>query len=414
MPIAPLRKKYIGEVLLTKGVITREQLKAALDEQQKTRERLGTILLRLGFIREKDLLEALSFQLGIALVYLKETKVDETLLKLIPERMARKFSCIPVSRKGDLLILAMADPANVVAMDEIESNTGLKVSPLLALEKDITEGIDKYYKGLAIMKDLPEEAVEEITASDIEKGEEGEFEAEDAPVIKYVNSLLFEAVTKNASDIHIEPQEDGVSLRLRLDGNLQDFPNPPRRLFSAIISRIKIMANLDIAEKRIPQDGKTKVKVGDKKIDIRVSTLRTIYGEKIVMRILDRSSVSLDLSDLGFSEPDAFSYKEALEKPYGMILVTGPTGSGKTTTLYAGLNYINRPDVNIVTVEDPVEYELRKVNQVQVRSDIGLGFAKMLRTIVRQDPDIIMVGEIRDRETAEIAIQAALTGHLVL
>src|SRR3989339_242542 len=249
MPIAPLRKKYIGEVLLTKGVITREQLKAALDEQQKTRERLGTILLRLGFIREKDLLEALSFQLGIALVYLKETKVDETLLKLIPERMARKFSCIPVSRKGDLLILAMADPANVVAMDEIESNTGLKVSPLLALEKDITEGIDKYYKGLAIMKDLPEEAVEEITASDIEKGEEGEFEAEDAPVIKYVNSLLFEAVTKNASDIHIEPQEDGVSLRLRLDGNLQDFPNPPRRLFSAIISRIKIMANLDIAEK---------------------------------------------------------------------------------------------------------------------------------------------------------------------
>lgn len=416
MPIAPLKKKYLGEVLLKDGLITKEQLGNALTEQQESKEKLGAILLKRGFITEDDLLRALAVCYGLTLVKTADVTVEEDVLKIIPEKMARRFTILPISKSDSSLKVAMADPSNVAAIDEIEKTTNLKLSVLLASEKDILESIERYYTGgFTGIKDLAENVVEELpTETDAQFSESDQADADAAPIIKYVNSVLYEAVTKGASDIHLEPEENNVSLRMRLDGKLKEFPPPPAKFFSAIVSRIKIIANLDIAERRLPQDGKCKVKVSDKKIDVRVSTLPTVYGEKVVMRVLDRRSVSLDLDLLGFLPADAEKFTESLNKPYGMILVTGPTGSGKTTTLYTGLNMINTPDRNIVTAEDPVEYELRKVNQVQVRPNIGLTFASVLRSVLRQDPDVIMVGEIRDKETAEIAIQSALTGHLVL
>jgi type IV pilus assembly protein PilB len=416
MTIAPLRKKYLGEILLTENLITREQLRQALAEQQETKERLGAILLKHGFVSEPKLLSALSVSYGLPLVKLSDITVDNEALKLIPEKMARKFSVVPLEKKGDVLQIAMVDPSNVVAVDEIEKETNLKLSIVLSSEQEIKEKIQSCYAGGFIgASELAEGTVEELNREDLEGLSKEDLEAADAaPVIKYVNALLFEAVNKRASDIHIEPGEKGVFLRMRFDGSLRECPPPPQKYFSAIISRVKIMANLDIGERRLPQDGKCKIKVGDKKIDVRVSTLPTLYGEKVVMRVLDRTSLSLSLDDIGFSDTDAARFKEALMMPYGMVLVTGPTGSGKTTTLYTGLHFINTPDKNIVTAEDPVEYELEGINQVQVKPAIGLTFANILRSVLRQDPDIIMVGEIRDKETAEIAIQAALTGHLVL
>lgn len=416
MGIAPLRKKYLGEILIANGLITKEQLREALAEQHETKEKLGVILIRHKYVNEEDILKALAFGYGLSLIKLSQAEIEKEVLEIIPEKMARKFIVIPVSKKGETLTIAMADPSNVVTIDEIETSTNLKLSVMLASEKDILSSIEKYYSGtFATINELPEKAVEEITSTLDENISEDDMEAaEAAPIIKYVNSLLYEAVTKKASDIHIEPQENSVCLRIRIDGKLTEIPPPSRKYMSAIVSRIKIISNLDIAERRLPQDGKCKMKVGDKKIDVRVSTLPTIYGEKVVMRVLDRSSVTLNFDDLGFPLIEAEKYKDSLNRPYGMILVTGPTGSGKTTTLYTGLNYINVPDRNIITVEDPVEYELNKINQVQVKSQIGLTFAHILRTVLRQDPDVIMVGEIRDKETAEIAIQSALTGHLVL
>lgn len=416
MPIAPLKKKYLGEVLLKDGLITKEQLGHALTEQQESKEKLGAILLKRGFITEDDLLRALAVCYGLTLVKTTDITVEEDVLKIIPEKMARRFTILPISKSENSLKVAMADPSNVAAIDEIEKTTNLKLSVLLSSEKDILESIERYYSGaFGGMKDLAEDVVEELpTEVDAQFSGDEAADADAAPIIKYVNSVLYEAVTKGASDIHLEPEENGVSLRMRLDGKLREFPPPPAKFFSAIVSRIKIIANLDIAERRLPQDGKCKVKISDKKIDVRVSTLPAVYGEKVVMRVLDRRSVSLDLDSLGFLPADAEKFTESLNKPYGMILVTGPTGSGKTTTLYTGLNLINTPDRNIVTAEDPVEYELKKINQVQVRPNIGLSFANVLRAVLRQDPDVIMVGEIRDKETAEIAIQSALTGHLVL
>ncbi|MFW6134398.1 MAG: GspE/PulE family protein [Elusimicrobiota bacterium] len=412
MPIEPLRKKYIGEILLNQGVITEEQLERALNEQKNTNEKLGQILLRYGYVDDTDILKALAFQFGLPYRRLKGMKIDDELRKIIPESMARKLDIVPVSKEDMTLTVAMSNPADLIIIDEIESKTDLKISVVLASKEDIEKTIDSYYGGFAGVKDLPDDMVEEVKEE--EELPEGEYEAEDAPIVKYVNSIFVEAVNKGASDIHIEPLESSVSLRMRIDGKLKKFPAPPKKSLSAIVSRIKIMANLNIAEKRVPQDGKCKIKIKGRKIDIRVSTLPTIYGEKVVMRILDKSSVSLIIDDLGFTSKDAQAYKKSLSSPYGMILVTGPTGSGKTTTLYAGLNFINQPQRNLVTAEDPVEYELDYVNQVQVKPIIDLTFANILRSVLRQDPDVIMVGEIRDKETAEIAVQSALTGHLVM
>jgi type IV pilus assembly protein PilB len=417
MAIAPLRKKYLGEILLTSGFITREQLRLALVEQQETHEKLGAILLKHKHITEDDLFKSLATCYGLQPILLADIQIETSLLSLIPEKMARKFGVIPVEKQGEGLKIAMSDPSNVVAIDEIENTIHMKLTVVLAHEADIKQAIDRHYAGGFTGTGQSDVNMDEVftEADEDDALAKEETDAVDAaPVIKYVNALLIEAVTKKASDIHIEPEEKGVSLRMRLDGSLRDFPSPPLKFFSAIISRIKIIANLDIAERRLPQDGKCKLKVGNKKIDVRVSTLPTIYGEKIVMRVLDRGNLSLDLADMGLAPQDLVKLTESLERPYGMILVTGPTGSGKTTTLYTGLNFINKPDVNIITVEDPVEYELKKINQVQVRPTIGLTFASVLRSVLRQDPDIIMIGEIRDKETAEIAIQAALTGHLVL
>ncbi|MBN1822756.1 MAG: Flp pilus assembly complex ATPase component TadA [Endomicrobiales bacterium] len=416
MAIAPLRKKYIGEILLENNFITKEQLKEALSEQQKTKEKIGTILIKRGYIKEEDLMKCLAISFRIPYVRLVDLKVDDAVLKLVPEKMARRFMALPVAKREGAVQIAMADPSNVNAIDEIEAETKLKVSVSLSSEKELKEAIERHYAGgLMDVKDLPDQAVGEIKTDELEELSKDDYEAADAaPIIKYVNALLYEAVTKSASDIHLEPEENGVALRMRLDGELRESPPPPKKFFNAIVSRIKIIANLDIAERRLPQDGKCKMKIGDKKVDVRVSTLPTIYGEKVVLRVLDRTTVSLQLDDLGFSKEDAEKFREALQRPHGMILVTGPTGSGKTTTLYTGLSFINTPEKNIVTVEDPVEYELKKINQVQVKPQIGLSFAHVLRSVLRQDPDVIMVGEIRDKETAEIAVQAALTGHLVL
>ncbi len=414
MAIAPLRKKYLGEILLANNHITKEQLKQVLLEQQSTKENIGTLLLKHGFVTEENLLKSLAESFRIPLMKLNELKIDENLLKIIPEKTARRFLLVPISKNDNTLKVAMADPSNMAAIDDVEAETRLKVSVVLSSEKEIRESIEKLYAGGFInANEAAGDAVSEIKESEEISGNDVEA-ADVAPVIKYVNALLYEAVTKGASDIHIEPEENGVSLRMRLDGRLKESTSPPRKFYSAIVSRIKIMANLDISERRLPQDGKCKIKISDKKIDVRVSTLPTLYGEKVVMRVLDRTNISLTINDLGYSPGDSEKFKEALQKPYGMILVTGPTGSGKTTTLYTGLNFINTPDKNIVTAEDPVEYELKGVNQVQVKPTIGLTFAGVLRSVLRQDPDIIMVGEIRDKETAEIAIQAALTGHLVL
>jgi len=415
MAIAPLRKKYLGEILLENKFITKEQLKEVLGEQQATREKLGTILLKRGLVSNDNLLIALADSYRIPLMRLHDLKVDESLLKVLSEKTARKYLVMPVSKSENTLKVAMADPSNMAAIDDIESETKLKASVVLAAENEIRESIERCYSGggLVDINDISGNAVTEIRETEEISGDDVEA-ADAAPVIKYVNSLLFEAVIKGASDIHIEPGETGVSLRMRLDGRLKESVPPPRKFYSAIVSRIKIIASLDIAERRLPQDGKCKLKLNDRKIDVRVSTLPTLYGEKVVLRVLDRTNVSLNLDGLGYSKADSDKFKEVLVKPYGMILVTGPTGSGKTTTLYTGLSFINTPDKNIVTVEDPVEIELKGINQVQVRPAIGLTFAHVLRSVLRQDPDIIMVGEIRDKETAEIAIQAALTGHLVL
>jgi type IV pilus assembly protein PilB len=415
MSIAPLRKKYLGEILLEKNLINKEQLKEALDEQRTTKEKLGAILLKRNLISDENLLKALAESFRIPLMRLHDLKVDEMLLKILSEKTARKHLVMPISKTDSSIKIAMADPLNMAAIDDIETETKLKVSIVLASDKDVRESIERCYSGggLSESQDAHDAALTQINEADDVSGNDAEA-ADAAPVVKYVNALLYEAVSKGASDIHIEPGEFGVTLRMRLDGSLKESQPPPQKFYNAIISRIKIIASLDIAERRLPQDGKCKLKLNDRKIDVRVSTLPTLYGEKVVLRVLDRTSVSLTLDGLGYNKTDGDNFREVLEKPYGMILVTGPTGSGKTTTLYTGLSYINTPDRNIITVEDPVEIELKGINQVHVRANIGLTFASVLRSILRQDPDVIMVGEIRDKETAEISIQAALTGHLVL
>lgn len=416
------RTDRLGELLIREKLITADQLKKAIEEQRTSGGRLGYNLAKLGYINEKDLTSFLSKQYGIPAVDLATTEIDHEVIKLISEDVANKYQVIPISRTGSTLVIAMADPSNIFAIDDIKFLTGYNVESVIASEAAIKAAIDKHYAiaeeemelgdvltefDESEMEILHEE--EEVDVSDLKKG------AEDAPVVKLVNLILTDAIKKGASDIHVEPYEKSFRVRYRVDGVLSEVMKPPLKLKNAIVSRIKIMSSLDIAERRLPQDGRIKLKLGkEKEMDYRVSVLPTLFGEKVVMRLLDKSNLQLDMTKLGFEEKALKDFKDAIEKPWGMILVTGPTGSGKTTTLYSALSELNKVTDNISTAEDPVEFNLMGINQVQMHEAIGLNFASALRSFLRQDPDIIMVGEIRDFETAEIAVKAALTGHLVL
>lgn len=415
MPLPQQKRKMLGEMLIAEGLLSKEQLERALTEQKQHGGRIGSILKGLGFVTEEDIIKVLGKQLGIQHVVLANVIIDPDLLKVIPETLARRYQVMPISKRDKALTVAMVDPLNVFAIDDIRRLAGLDIHPVVSTEGDLLKAIDRFYSSKTTMEEAARDmdmegygqTIEE-QVTDIEKI------ADDTPVIKLVNTMIMQAVRDGASDIHIEPDQDLLRIRYRVDGMLHEVMSIPKHLHAGVISRIKIMADLDISEKRVPQDGRIQMRIGEKDIDLRLSTLPTIFGEKIVMRLLDKSSIKLGLGEIGFS-PDTFKkFSGMIRRPYGLILVTGPTGSGKTTTLYAALNSINSIDKNIITIEDPVEYQLKVVNQVQVYPKVGVTFANGLRSILRQDPDVIMVGEIRDTETATIAIQAALTGHLVL
>ncbi len=404
------QKKRLGDILIERGLITEETLKKALTAQEKTGEKLGELLLKMGLIKEEDLYSALSEIYNVPYVNLEEIVIDSDVVKLIPEHICRRYKIIPIKLNGDKILLAMSNPVNIYALDDVRIITGRDVEPVLASEGQINQALDRIY---TIQKGLEE------TLLDIAPGEEEtettvEVLEDEAPVVRLVNLTITQAVQEGASDIHIEPTENEVKVRFRVDGVLYDVMSPPKKIFPTLVARIKILANMDIAERRLPQDGRFRVTSQGKIIDFRVSSLPTIHGEKIVLRLLDRSAPLIGLEKLGFTEDVLRNFEWLIQRPYGMILVTGPTGSGKTTTLYSALAKINTPEKNIITVEDPVEYQFNRINQVQVNAKIGLTFANGLRSILRQDPDIIMIGEIRDKETAEIAVQSALTGHLVL
>jgi len=409
----------LGEMLVKSKLITEEQLKKALSQQSTGGGRLGSNLVKLGYISEEDITSFLSKQFGVPSINLAHFEIDASVIKLVPAETAQKHMVIPINRKGNALTVAMADPSNVFAIDDIRFLCGFKVEPVVAAESSIRNAINKHYDSAGavqeIMKNFEDPGVaavsdveESIDSSDLQKA------TEDAPVVKLVNLLLSDAIKKGASDIHVEPYEKSFRVRFRIDGVLYDVMQPPMKLKAAITSRLKIMAQLDIAERRLPQDGRIKIRMGAKEVDFRVSTLPTLFGEKVVLRLLDKSNLQLDMTYLGFDPQALQIFEKNILAPYGMVLVTGPTGSGKTTTLYSALHRLNTTETNIMTAEDPVEFNLPGVNQVQMKPEIGLNFAAALRSFLRQDPDIIMVGEIRDYETAEIAIKAALTGHLVL
>ncbi len=417
-----MQASRLGELLVRNNLITKEQLTKALEEQKESggQLRLGSILIKNGLIEEQDLTSFLSKQYGVPSINLAEFEVDPAVIKIIPVEISQKYQIIPVNRAGSTLIIAMSDPSNIFAIDDIKFMTGYNVEVVVSSETAIKTSIDKYYDQSAsladVMSDLESmedvEVIgdeEEVDVSSLERA------TEDAPVVKLVNLILTDAIKKKASDIHIEPYERSFRVRYRIDGVLYEVMKPPMKLKNAITSRLKIMSELDIAERRLPQDGRIKIKLGGgKDMDYRVSVLPTLFGEKVVLRLLDKSSLQLDMTKLGY-EPDALeNFKREIHKPFGMVLVTGPTGSGKTVSLYSALSELNKSTENISTAEDPVEFNFAGINQVQMHEDIGLNFAAALRSFLRQDPDIIMIGEIRDFETAEIAVKAALTGHLVL
>src|SRR5512147_157679 len=409
----------LGDMLVKATLITREQLDKALQTQQSGGGRIGTNLVKLGFISEDDITSFLSRQYGVPSINLSHFEIDGSVIKLIPSEIAQKHQVIPINRTGNILTVAMADPSNIFAIDDVKFMTGFKIEPVVAAETSIKNAINKYYDSAGmvedIMKTFDDKDVEALKDDEdaINAAELGKA-AEDAPVVKLVNLILTDAIKKSASDIHIEPYEKSFRVRYRIDGVLYDVMQPPLRLRAAITSRVKIMAQLDIAERRLPQDGRIKIKMGGREMDYRVSTLPTLFGEKVVMRLLDKGNLQLDMNKLGFDQQSLTDFEQGLFMPFGMVLVTGPTGSGKTTTLYSALNRLNTIDTNIMTAEDPVEFNLAGINQVQTKAEIGLTFAAALRSFLRQDPDVIMVGEIRDYETAEIGVKAALTGHLVL
>ena len=411
----------LGEILVRNSLITKEQLSVALEEQKTAGAgvRLGSILIKNGHIAESDLTTFLSRQYGVPSINLTEFEVDAAVLKLIPTDMAQKYQIIPVNRAGSTLIIAMSDPSNILATDDIKFMTGYNIEVVVASESAIRNAIDKYYDQSAslaeVMGDLDMEDFEVVGEEEDLDISSLERATEEAPVVKLVNLILTDAIKKKASDIHIEPYEKLFRVRYRIDGVLYEVMKPPIKLKNAITSRIKIMAELDIAERRLPQDGRIKIKLGGgKDMDFRVSVLPTLFGEKIVLRLLDKSNLQLDMTKLGYESESLEHFKREIHKPFGMVLVTGPTGSGKTVSLYSALSELNKTTENISTAEDPVEFNFPGINQVQMHEEIGLNFAAALRSFLRQDPDIIMIGEIRDFETAEIGIKAALTGHLVL
>jgi|YNPNPStandDraft_1061719.scaffolds.fasta_scaffold00545_18 type IV pilus assembly protein PilB len=408
----------LGERLVEAGLITKAQLEEALREQKRSGGLLGSNLIRLGYIREEDLLQFLSQQFGFPSIDVSQVEIPPEILKLIPVDVVQKHKVLPVSRAGSTLVVAMADPTNYMVIDDLKFLTGYNIDVVVAEEGALKKALDRFYDQSAslaeVMSNLEDLELEVVGGEEELNLEELEKATSEAPVVKLVNLVLTEAIKREASDIHIEPYERKFRVRYRIDGVLYEIMSPPLKLKNAIISRIKIMASLDIAERRLPQDGRIKLKALGKEMDFRVSVLPTLFGEKIVLRLLDKSALQLDMTKLGFEEQALAHFREAIYRPYGMVLVTGPTGSGKTTTLYSALSELNRTSHNISTAEDPVEYNLPGINQVQIHEEIGLNFASALRAFLRQDPDIIMVGEIRDFETAEIAIKAALTGHLVL
>lgn len=403
------QKMKLGEVLLQEGLISQEQLSEALEEQQRLKRSLGRILIDRGFVTESSFVAVLAKQVGLEFVDLTEYTIDGSAASLIPENLSKRYVALPIGYDGDRLIVAMSDPSNVFALDDIRTLTGREVQPVVSTRTDILAAISRIQRMDRAVDFGVVEAEEEVL--DITKARDL---VDEAPVVKLVNLLITQAIDQRASDIHVEPQEKDLRIRFRIDGVLHEQMRPPKSIQAGVISRLKIMAEMDIAERRIPQDGRVGMVVGGKQIDLRVASLPTVHGEKIVIRILDKSSVLLKLEDLGFLEGNYTRFHSAYSKPYGMILVTGPTGSGKSTTLYATLNILNQQDRNIITVEDPVEYRLSGVNQVQVNPKAGLTFGSALRSILRSDPDIVLIGEIRDRETAQIGVEAALTGHLVL
>ena len=418
----------LGDALLKAGKVSQEQLKEGLSLQKEKGGRIGSALVKLGALTEKELVEFLSQHFGVPAIDLSRVEIDEGVIKIIPADVARKYTILPVAKVGAKITLAMIDPTNVFAMDDIKFMTGYNVDPVVSSETALRTSIDRYYGSThAIeLKKVMEDLTEPATDSSLEVLEEEqdidldtlEKESEEAPVVRLVNIILTDAIKRGASDIHIEPYEKDYRVRYRIDGVLYEMMHPPLRLREAITSRVKILSKLDIAEKRLPQDGrikiKTKIQERIKDLDYRVSVLPTIFGEKIVLRLLDKDNLMLDMTRLGFEADSLRRFEQAILKPYGMVLVTGPTGSGKTNTLYSALQRINTPEVNIITAEDPVEFNLPGINQVQMKEQIGLNFAAALRSFLRQDPNIILVGEIRDFETAEVGIKAAMTGHLVL
>lgn len=401
--------KGLGELILEEGLVSKEQLEEAIEESRGAGKSLGRILIDRGYITETDLIALIAKKIGFDFVDLTEVPVDPTAAGLISDSLARRFKALPIGFAGDKLVVAMSDPSNVFAIDDIRTLTGREVKPVVATGTDILAALGRIQRldtSVEAAGDMDlEDELDSGTAKDV---------SEEAPIVKLVNMIITQAVNDRASDIHIEPQERDMRVRYRIDGVLHEVLRPAKTIQSGVTSRLKIMADMDIAERRVPQDGRIGLVVQNRAIDLRVASLPTVYGEKLVLRILDKSSVLLKLEDLGFSEGNYTRFEYSFTKPYGMILVTGPTGSGKSTTLYATLNILNQTDRNVITVEDPVEYRLAGINQVQTNVKAGLTFASALRSILRSDPDIVLIGEIRDRETAQIAVEAALTGHLVL
>jgi type IV pilus assembly protein PilB len=416
MPTAMERK--LGQMLVADEVIKANDLETAIQQQEETGASLGRVLIDMGLASEWEMAAALGKQLNVPFITLSHYEIDKEVLKSIPEDVVRRYKIVPVDKTGNTLTIALADPSNIYLLDEIRL--------LISFESDILEAIDRFYsdKGNELeemLKEITDKDLEVIRSEELGGNGHGDddindlsISVDDAPVIQLVNLMISEAIKMRASDIHIEPYEKSLRVRYRIDGVLHEISPPPKKFQNAIISRIKILSEMDIAERRLPQDGRFKVRVGIKNVDFRVSTCPTAHGEKVVLRILDQSNLMLDLRDLGFESDTLKAFEQMIKKPYGMILVTGPTGSGKSTTLYSALSTINDPHKNIMTIEDPIEYQLAGINQVQAKPEIGLTFAEGLKSFLRQDPDIMLVGEVRDLETAEIAVKAALTGHLVL
>jgi type IV pilus assembly protein PilB len=407
----------IGDLLVREGLITKDQLAKALAEQRSSGMRLGYVLVKEGFVQEVEVTKALARQYRVPAVDLSRFEVDAKIIKLLPSEVAIKHTVLPLKREGRTLTVAMGDPTNMQVLEDLKFITRFDIFPVIAGEYTLRMAIEKYYEHTeaqlkTLLKDFEDEDLEIVEEKD--EDEDAGAGAEDAPVVKLINGILTEAVKRGASDVHIEPFEKEIRVRYRIDGSLLQIMKPPLKLKAALTSRVKIMSNLNIAEKRVPQDGRIKLRMGRRVIDFRVSTLPVIFGEKIVLRILDKGNLTLDLQTFGFEPKAERDLMSAIMNPYGMVLVTGPTGSGKTTTLYSALSQVNNIDVNIMTAEDPVEYNIHGINQVLVRTEIGMTFAAALKAFLRQDPNIIMVGEIRDLETGSIGIKAALTGHLVL